>query len=435
MLRATFDRLAGIGDLAEPLVVCNVDHHHLVAAELDAAGFDQERVVLEPVGQNTAPAAAAAAVLLDEDGTDPILLVLPADHLIRDEDAFHKAVKIAAAQAAEGKLVTFGIVPAYAETGYGYIRAGAGLGDDVAELAEFVEKPDLATAERYVADGNYRWNSGMFVFRSSRYLAELNRRNPEMVKAAHAAVEAADRRRGIRLDPAAFTASPANSIDFAVMEDTVSGIVVSLDAGWSDVGSWAALWEATERDSLGNVIVGDVTAIDTRESYLRSESRLLTTLGVEDMVVVETADAVLVAPRHRAQDVKEMVKDLKEAARIETERHRSRTTRFGTVLELSHGDGFRVIQLSIATGRRMSSRRHDHRAERWVVERGTGVVVVDGDQSTVAAGDTVFIPAGTIHHVANPSSELLVLIEIQLGNRLADDDTDVLDDLPGPPSS
>lgn len=318
MLRATLDRLEGIDDLTDPLVVCNADHHEHVAAELTAAGFDPRRIILEPIGRNTAPAAAAAAVLRLEVDGDDTLLVLPADHVIHDTAAFHEAIALGAAQAKADRLVTFGIVPDHPETGYGYIRLGSVVDSPVATIAEFVEKPDLATAEKYLASGDYLWNSGIFMFGARRYLEELKRFEPAMVEAVAAAVALADRDPVVSLDPENFGRSPSNSIDFAVMEHTMAGVVVPLDAGWSDVGSWNALWEIARHDDLGNVVVGDVSAIDTSGSYLRSESRLLAVIGLKDMIVVETTDAVLVVPRDRAQDVSRMVQDLKAAGRKET---------------------------------------------------------------------------------------------------------------------
>ena len=422
MLRATFDRVRGIADIIDPIVVCNADHHQLVTAELAAAGYDPKRVILEPVGRNTAPAVAAAATVVLE-AEDATLLVLPADHLIRDEPAFREVVASGAGHAASGRLVTFGIVPDYPETGFGYIKVGEAIDATASTIARFVEKPDLATARGYLAEGGYLWNSGIFMFLASRYLEELERLQPLMVKATAHAVEDAERHSGVRLDAASFAACPSDSVDFAVMEHTRDGVVIPLAAGWSDVGSWAALWEIAPQDEHGNVAVGDVVSIDSQRSYLRSESRLVTAIGIEDMIVVETADAVLVAPRGRAQDVKRMVDDLMEADRVEADRHPRRATAFGTVEDLEATAGFRVRKLTIVGGREMAHGRHLHRAERWIVAQGTGVSLVGDERQRLMAGDTVFIAPGTPHSIENDGADSLELIEVQLGASLADEDT------------
>lgn len=319
MVRATLDRLAGL-NTAPPLVVANAAHADLVRAELEAAGYDGTRMLLEPFGRNTAPAAAVAALELTRDGDDPLMLLLPADHVIEDEQAFHDAATHAFAVAAGGALVTFGIVPTQPETGYGYIRAADRIDERTSQVAEFVEKPDAVTAAGYLANGNYLWNSGMFVFRCSAYLAALGAFAPEIKKGCEATMRDATRSEGVYLDPDAFAATPADSIDYAVMEHTTEAAVVALDAGWNDVGSWTALWSIAEGDATGNVFVGDVTAIETTNSYVRSDGRLVTVAGLNNVVVVDTPDALLVTTLDQAQLVKDVVDQLKEDGRPEATR-------------------------------------------------------------------------------------------------------------------
>lgn len=316
MLSKTLGRLAGL-DFESPLVVANAAHSALVQAELAAAGHDPQRLILEPFGRNTAPAAAAAALELTRDGDDPLMLLLPADHVIADVAAFEKAVMHGCALAASGGLVTFGIVPTGPETGYGYIQAGDRIDEQSNAVARFVEKPDLATARRYVETGSYLWNSGMFVFRCSDYLDALGAFAPEILAGCRRTVAAAERNGGVWLDADEFAATPADSVDYAVMEHTQQGVVVSLDAGWNDVGSWAALWEIAEADADGNVLVGDVVVTGTTNSYVRSERRLVTVAGLDNVVVVATPDAVLVTTIDKCQDVKSIVDKLREDARPE----------------------------------------------------------------------------------------------------------------------
>jgi mannose-1-phosphate guanylyltransferase/mannose-6-phosphate isomerase len=350
MLRATLDRVHGIPGIIDPLVVGSAAHAALVAGELTEAGFSPDRMVLEPAGRNTAPAAAVAALLLTEGGDDPVILLLPSDHVIGDGDAFATVARHGAEVAAAGSLVTFGIVPTYPETGYGYIRKGEPFDGDAARVAEFVEKPDAATAEAYLADGAHLWNSGMFMFRASRYLEELERWKPAVLAACRRAVAAADRTHGILLDDAAFRSSPSISIDYAVMEHTADAVVLPVDFGWSDVGSWSTVWEMGASDARGNVIIGDVHAHDVSNSYLRSGHRLVAAVGLEDMLVIETPDAVLVMPRHRAQDVKTVVEDLRTAGRREADEVPISRQLWGRVEQVTRGDGYRAERLTVLPG-------------------------------------------------------------------------------------
>ncbi|HEX9854963.1 MAG TPA: mannose-1-phosphate guanylyltransferase/mannose-6-phosphate isomerase [Acidimicrobiia bacterium] len=426
MLRATIDRLVGVAEAAPPIVVCNADHHHLVATELAAAGHDPDRVVLEPIGRNTAPALAAAALLVDDQAS--LLLVLPADHVVENEPAFREAVAAGVPFAEEGRLVTFGIVPRSAETGYGYIEMGEPLSGSIREVAAFVEKPDLATAERYVAGGDHLWNSGMFLFRADRFLEELERRRPDIVAAVRHAVAGAVRDNGIHLDATAFGSSPSDSIDYAVMEHTDAAVVVPLDAGWSDVGSWLALWELSSPDSSGNVTIGDVIAIDMTGSYVRAGGRLVAAIGLDDVVVVDTPDALLVAAKERSQDVKGVVDRLRAGDRPEAERNRRERRPWGSFEVLETGSGYQVKRLTVSAGRRLSLQRHRNRAEKWTVVAGTGVVTVDEERTAVSRGDTVSIDVGSVHRVMNDGETDLEIIEVQVGSYLGEDDIERLED-------
>ncbi len=371
MLRATLDRVQGLPGITQPLVVGSVAHADLVAADLREAGFALDRMVLEPIGRNTAPAAAVAALVLAEGGDDPLILLLPADHVIDDGDAFVAVARRGAELAAQGYLVTFGVVPTYPETGYGYIRKGDPLNGDAARVAEFVEKPDTTTAEAYLADGDHLWNSGMFVFRASRYLEELEMREPAIVAACRRAVAAADRSHGILLDATAFRSSPSISIDYAVMEHTDDAVVLPLDFGWSDVGSWSTVWEMGSGDDRGNVIVGDVHARDVTNSYLRSSHRLVAAVGIDDMLVIETADAVLVMPRDRAQDVKDIVEFLRSEGRREADEVPVSHRLWGLEELLARGDGYRAERLTVLPGAEVTLRPGEAAGASCIVLAGT----------------------------------------------------------------
>jgi mannose-1-phosphate guanylyltransferase/mannose-6-phosphate isomerase len=426
MLRATLDRLEGLEDVAEPFVVCNAGHHHLVAAELESAGHGTDRIVLEPVGRNTAPAVAAAAHLVADDAA--LLLVLPADHVITDRGAFAAAVRLGESYASEGSLVTFGIVPGYPETGYGYIRMGQELGDSVRRVDSFVEKPDVDTARSYVADGDHVWNSGMFLFSAGTYLEELRQHSPDIAEAATQAVAFATRSDGVHLDEDAFAGSPSDSIDYAVMEHTHRAVVVPLDAGWSDVGSWSAMWELSDRDGAGNVTIGDVVTIGTSGSYVRSDGKLVAVVGLEGVAVVDTPDALLVAALDDSQDVKAVVEQLRLDGRPEADTSTREVRPWGSFEVLGRGPGFQVKRLVLTPGRRLSLQRHRHRAEKWTVTSGRGVVTVDNDLLPVAEGDMVSIGVGSVHRVENDGDVALQIVEVQLGDYLGEDDIERLED-------
>lgn len=424
MLQATWLRVAGLGDAAQPLqapiVVAGEDHRFLVAEQLRQVGAPTPAILLEPVGRNTAPAIAAAAMQALRDGDDPLLLVLPSDHVVRDAAAFRAAVQAAMPAAGSGALVTFGIVPDAPETGFGYIEAAPG--DGVRKVLRFVEKPDAATAQGYLDAGGYYWNSGMFLLRASRYLEELRRFRPDIVAGVQAAFDGA-RRDGdfIRLDEAAFGACPADSIDYAVMEKTDAAMVLPVEIGWNDVGSWSALWEVSEQDGDGNAHHGDVIAIDSRNTYAYAR-RLVALVGVENLVVVETDDAVLVAHKDRVQQVKDVVARLKSDRRTQAALHREVHRPWGSYDSVDVGDGFQVKRIKVKPGARLSLQSHARRAEHWIVVRGTARVTRDNDVFELFANQSTYIPIGAKHRLENPGAEMLELIEVQSGDYLGEDD-------------
>ena len=428
MLQATWSRVAPLAD-ARPIVVAGEDHRFLVAEQLRQSGAPAPAIVLEPAGRNTAPAIAAAALqaLQDAGGGDPLLLVLPSDHVVRDADAFRAAVRAAMPAAEAGALVTFGIVPTAPETGFGYIQAAAGLAgtgraDAVRKVMRFVEKPDAATAQRYLAEGGYYWNSGMFLFRASRYLAELERFRPDILEGARAAFAAA-RRDGdfVRLDRDGFAATPAESIDYAVMERTDAAMVLPVDIGWNDVGSWSALWDVAERDADGNARHGDVIAVDSRNSYAYAR-RLVALVGVDDVVVVETDDAVLVARKDRVQQVKEVVARLKAEQRSQAALHREVHRPWGSYDSVDAGARFQVKRIKVKPGAALSLQSHTRRAEHWIVVSGTARVTRNNDVFELHANQSTYIPIGAKHRLENPGTEVLELIEVQSGDYLGEDD-------------
>ena len=424
LFRATLERLSGLAH-SPPLVVCNEAHRFLVAEEIRAAGISDAHILLEPAGRNTAPAIALAALEATASGGDPVLLVLPADHSIPDTSAFSRAVASAVAAAQEGALVTFGIEPRSAATGYGYIRAPGDGG--VRTVEAFVEKPDRAAAERYLAEGGYFWNSGMFVFRASALLGELERHAPEILAGVRSAF--AGRQEDLdfrRFDAQAFAAVPADSIDYAVMEHTEHARVVPFDGVWSDVGSWQALWEAGlargDGDADDNVMYGDIIASDVQRCYLHASGRMIAAVGLADCVVVETADAVLVAPRGRAEDVKHLVDRLEIDDRTERDEHVQVHRPWGTYEGLDRGERFQVKRIVVKPGGELSLQMHHHRAEHWVVVRGTARVTAGEHAFLLSENESTYIPVGTTHRLENPGHIPLELIEVQSGSYLGEDD-------------
>jgi mannose-1-phosphate guanylyltransferase / mannose-6-phosphate isomerase len=418
MLQETAQRLAGL-EAAAPIVVCNEAHRFLVAEQLRLLGTRPQAIILEPVGRNTAPAIALAAL---QAKPDALLLVLPADHVIRDVPAFQAAVQAAIPAANAGKLVTFGIVPTGPETGYGYIKKAAGK-DIASPIERFIEKPDRARAETFLKEGGYFWNSGMFLFRADRYIAELTAHAPDIAAAARAALASARPDLDfVRVDKAAFEACRADSIDYAVMEKTRDAVVVPLDAGWSDVGSWSALHEALTPDAQGNVARGDVIAEDSSGCYFYSESRLVSAVGLKDHVVVETKDAVLVAPKDRVQDVKKLVTRLKAAGRYEHSLHREVYRPWGSYDSIDNGQRFQVKRLTIKPGAQLSLQLHHHRAEHWIVVSGTARITLGEKVFLLQENESTYIPIGEKHRIENPGAIPLHIIEVQSGSYLGEDD-------------
>jgi mannose-1-phosphate guanylyltransferase / mannose-6-phosphate isomerase len=433
MLQQTLLRLEGL-EASPPVIVCNEAHRFLVAEQLRQLKIEPRALVLEPFGRNTAPAIALAALAALKglgaaaNAVDPVLLVLPADHVIRDIAAFQRAVHAGLAAAEHGLLVTFGVVPTGAETGYGYIQRGAASGAAF-RIARFVEKPNAQAARGYVESGEYYWNSGMFLFRARRYLKELALLQPEMARVCESAFrEATSDLEFTRIAPKAFEACPADSIDYAVMEKTQDAVVVPLEAGWSDVGSWAALQAASAADARGNVTHGDVVATDTQGCYLYSESRLLSAVGLEDHVVVETKDAVLVAPRSRVQDVKKLVQQLKENGRYEHSLHREVFRPWGSYDSLENGPRFQVKRLKVKPGGTLSLQLHHHRAEHWVVVAGTARITRGEEVFLLGENESTYIPMGMRHRIENPGTIPLEIIEVQSGSYLGEDDIVRLED-------
>jgi mannose-1-phosphate guanylyltransferase / mannose-6-phosphate isomerase len=428
LLQSTLQRARRVAD-APPVIVCNEEHRFLVAEQCRAIGQDWQRIVLEPKGRNTAPAIALAALDVCRVHGDAILLVLPSDHLIRDEEAFAAAVGRAAAAADDGSLVTFGVKPVAPEIGYGYIKApGAAVGDGAVAVKAFVEKPDLPTAEQYVASGDYFWNSGMFVFRAKAFLDELDRWQPEMLATVTAAFEHGSKDLDFFRPGAEFLDSPAISVDYAVMERTVRAMVVPVAFGWSDVGSWSAIWEASDRDERGNHFSGDVLAENTRGCYVLAQRRLVGVIGLDDLVVVETSDAVLVARRDQVQDVKKLVDRLKDSEREEHLLHQEVFRPWGSYEGVQHGERYQVKRIKVKPGERLSLQRHHHRSEHWIVVRGTAEVTRGDEVFTLTENESTYIPLGVTHRLANPGKLTLELIEVQVGAYLGEDDIVRFDD-------
>ncbi|MCL6713908.1 mannose-1-phosphate guanylyltransferase/mannose-6-phosphate isomerase [Pseudomonas sp. R2.Fl] len=419
MVQDTWLRIAPLAG-ARPIVVANEEHRFLVAEQLRQIGAPAPHILLEPVGRNTAPAIAAAALQAMTGGDDPVLLVLPSDHVVRDADGFRRAVQAALPAAEAGALVTFGIVPDAPETGFGYIQAEAGEG--LRKVSRFVEKPDAATAQSYLDAGGYYWNSGMFLFRASRYLEELERFRPDIVATVRTAfAEARQDGDFVRLDKDAFAASPSDSIDYAVMEKTAHAMVLPVDIGWNDVGSWSALWEVAERDAGGNAHHGDVIAVDTRNSYAYAQ-RLVALVGVDDIVVVETDDAVLVASKDRVQEVKQVVAQLKDGQRSQAVLHREVHRPWGSYDSVDMGQRHQVKRIKVKPGAKLSLQSHAHRAEHWIVVKGVARVTRDNDVFELYENQSTYIPIGAKHRLENPGKEPLELIEVQSGDYLGEDD-------------
>jgi mannose-1-phosphate guanylyltransferase/mannose-6-phosphate isomerase len=422
MLQETAERLAGIAGAGAPIVVCNEAHRFTVAEQLRAIDLAAAAILLEPVGRNTAPAVAVAALQALEIDPEATLVIAPADHVIRDARKFQKAAEVAVDVAENGKLVTFGILAHAPETGYGYIRRGGGAGPAF-PVAQFIEKPPLDVAQQFVASGDYFWNSGMFVFKASRYLAELAAFAPDILEATKAAFAAAKTDLDfVRIDKAAFEKCRSDSIDYAVMEKTRDAVVLPLDAGWSDVGSWASLFDALAADEEGNVLQGDVLVHDTHDCYVHSTSRLVAAVGMDDHIIVETKDAILVAPKERVQDVKELVAKMKKSGRSESSLHREVFRPWGSYDSLDNGERFQVKRLSVKPGGVLSLQMHHHRAEHWIVVQGTARITCGDKTFLLSENESTYIPIGATHRIENPGKMALHIVEVQSGSYLGEDD-------------
>ncbi len=428
LFQSTVQRVRGISDQS-PIVVCNEQHRFLVAEQLRLVDVPGASIVLEPMGKNTAPAAALAALLALEagNGESPVLLVLPSDHLIQSPEAFSQAINTGMGKAADGDIVTFGIVPQHPETGYGYIKAdtqSAGLQPNMAlPIEKFVEKPDRETAEAYLETQQYLWNSGIFLFRADRFLEELKRHQSAILDACKASMEGRTRDLDfIRPDKTAFSECPSDSIDYAVMEHTTRATVVPMDAGWSDVGSWSSLWEVKSKDDRGNVAEGDTVIEDSEDCMVYADHRLVATLGLKDTIIVETADAVLVADKSRVQDIKKVVESLSGTRRYETDSHRKIYRPWGCFDSIDAGDRFQVKRITVNPGAKLSLQKHFHRAEHWIVVTGTAKITRNDEEFILTENQSTYIPLGAIHRLSNPGAIPLEIIEIQSGSYLGEDD-------------
>ncbi len=453
MLQATVARLSGIPDIMEPLIIANESHRFMIAQQMQQINAAPAAIMLEPVGRNTAPAAAAAALHALSKGKDSLLLILPADHVIKDTKAFQAAVLAGVIHAMNGKLITFGVVPSGPETGYGYIRKGKeikveakkALGSQPSahltthdsrltafSVARFEEKPSPAKAASFVRSGDYLWNSGMFMFRASAYLKELKQHAPEMLRACEKALKNALKDFDfLRLDEKAFTACPSDSIDYAVMEKTKEAVVIPLDAGWSDVGSWSSLWEVMPKDRQGNAFSGDVLAHDLKDSFIFAGHRLVAAIGMKDCIIVETADAVLVTHKDEAQKVKNIVEQLKREQRDEALLHRRVNRPWGAYECIDSSERFQVKRITVNPGATLSLQKHMHRAEHWIVVKGTARVTRGRDVMTIGENESTYIPLGVKHRLENPGRIPLELIEVQSGSYLGEDDIVRFEDVYG----
>ncbi|WP_370559468.1 mannose-1-phosphate guanylyltransferase/mannose-6-phosphate isomerase [Edwardsiella tarda] len=425
MLQETVLRLDDV-DAREPVVICNQEHRFLVAEQLRQINKLSYNIILEPVGRNTAPAIALAALSAIENDDDPILLVLAADHIINNKSAFHQVIKSAFKFAMQGRLVTFGIVPTGAETGYGYIHRGQEefLGENIAyQVSRFVEKPNKETAESYLASGEYYWNSGMFMFRAKKYLEELEKFRPDILESCKAAIRGCkDSDEFIKIDRDLFITCPDESVDYAVMEKTTDAVVVGLDADWSDVGSWSALWEVSPKDKKGNVLTGDTFMHNANNCYINTDEKLVAAIGVDNLVIINTKDAVLVVDKGQVQDVKKVVEYLKANHSSKYKRHREIYRPWGRCDVVVQTERFNVNRITVKPGAAFSMQMHHHRTEHWVVLSGTGEVTIKDQKFLLTENQSTFIPIGAQHRLENPGKIPLELLEIQSGSYLGDDD-------------
>jgi len=432
MLQETILRLEGLDNLSDPIIVCNADHRFLVAEQCQQINITNPTILLEPVGRNTAPAIVAASLQSLKTSDNAVLLVLSADHVIQDVNAFHVAINIANEQAQDGKLVTFGIVPTDANTGYGYIKASKTNNDGAYKVEEFVEKPDLKTAEFYLEQGNYLWNSGMFMFKATILIDELTKYSPDIVKAVNNSVDSAVRDLDfIRLDGQAFESSPSDSIDYALMEKSNNVVVVPLDAQWNDIGSWSALYDIGTKDNNGNVVKGDVIIQDATNTYINANHHMVAVIGVDNLIVIDTPDATFIATQDKAQEVKSIVESLQVNGRDEGSAHRKVYRPWGWYDSIEMGRHFQVKRLHINPGEKLSLQMHHKRAEHWVVVNGAATVT-NGDQTfDLNKGESTYIPLGVTHALENNTQNPLEIIEVQSGAYLGEDDIVRFEDIYG----
>ncbi|MFS2127711.1 mannose-1-phosphate guanylyltransferase/mannose-6-phosphate isomerase [Pseudomonas sp. Pseusp97] len=433
LFQQTLERLVFEG-MEPPVVVSNQEHRFIVQEQLEALNLKTQSILLEPFGRNTAPAVAIAAMKLLAEGRDELLLVLPADHVIDDQRAFQRALALATNAAEKGEMVLFGIPANRPETGYGYIKAGdeRGLPDGVIRVERFIEKPDEARAQQFVEDGGYFWNSGMFLFRASRFLEELKKHDADIYDTCLLALERSQHDGDlINIDAATFECCPDNSIDYAVMEKTRRACVVPLAAGWNDVGSWSSIWEVHDKDADGNVTMGDVTVHDSHNCLVHGNGKLVSVIGLEDIVVVETKDAMMIAHKDRVQDVKKVVNQLDAAGRTETQNHCQVYRPWGSYDSVDMGGRFQVKHITVKPGARLSLQMHHHRAEHWIVVSGTAQVTCDDKTFLLTENQSTYIPIASVHRLANPGKIPLEIIEVQSGSYLGEDDIERLEDVYG----
>lgn len=438
LFQMTLERISNLNqalaNFQNPIIVTNENHRFIVAEQLRLQKTSAQ-ILLEPIARNTAPAIAAAAELALSRGEDPVLLILAADHVIEQQEAFNQAVSVGLAAAEAGKLVTFGIVPTAPEIGYGYIKAAQKVEQSQIQsypVAQFVEKPNLEIAEQYLADGSYLWNSGMFMFKASTYLQELEKFNQAIVTNAKKAIANSKNDLDfVRLDKTSFEQCPEDSIDYAVMEKTEHAVVVPLNANWNDVGAWNSVWEVSQKDEYGNSIRGDVIIQDTHNSLIHAESRLVSTLGLENVVIIETADAVLVADQAKVQDIKKIVEKLKSTQRPEVNQHRKVYRPWGSYDSIEHGSRYQVKCIVVNPGQKLSLQMHHHRAEHWIVVNGTAKVRKGDETMILTENQSIYIPLGETHALENPGKVPLELIEVQSGSYLGEDDIVRFEDLYG----
>jgi mannose-1-phosphate guanylyltransferase/mannose-6-phosphate isomerase len=432
-LTETLQRVPQDQDIHPPIILCNNDHRFLVKSELDGAQISAKAIILEPIARNTAPAIAVAALRVIAEDPAGVMVVMPSDHAIRDQTKFLKAVRQAAAIAATGKLVLFGIQPDAPETGYGYIRTGAALAGSKGEVLTvdaFVEKPDAKTAAQYLKAGNYVWNSGIFVLHARTFIEELGRLEPKILAQARQALAASEHDLGFeRLDKASFAEAPSISVDYAVMEKTAAAVVLPIDVGWNDVGAWSSLWELAPRDANGNYASGDASLESTTNCYVHSDKGMVATIGVKDLIIVNTQDALLVADKSRAQDVSKLVSQLKKAGRREPEAHIRSFRPWGFYETLSLASRFQVKLLHVSPGGKLSMQMHHHRSEHWIVVQGTAKVVVGATEKLVRENESVYIHATEWHRLENPGKVPLEIIEVQTGTYFGEDDIIRTDDV------